>query len=77
MTAPPKIGTKQEVIAVDIHTWDMIVKTERRLMERRLEHRARQGRRTTASRDENLMDVVSEWRINPFSSARVRTREAS
>jgi hypothetical protein len=62
---------------MEIQVWDMIVKTERELMERRLERKARYGRPSIASLVKATRQPVRGWRLNPFATAHVRTREAS
>jgi hypothetical protein len=65
-----------QVVAMEIQIWQMVVSTERELLERRLEQKARLGRSSVAGAIRDTRRSVRGWRLNPFS-ARVQTREAS
>lgn len=62
---------------MEAQIWDMIVKTERELLERRLTRKASHGRPTDASRERHAERPARGWRLNPFSSPRVPANEAS
>lgn len=62
---------------MDIQIWQMVVKTERELLEHRLERRARHGFPAVSSLMRNTRKAARGWRLNPFGQSPVPTREAS
>ena len=66
-----------QVIAMEMQVWQMVVKTERELLDRRLEREARHGRPTVESTTRGTRRSVRRWRLNPFRATRVQTREAT
>jgi hypothetical protein len=62
---------------MEVQVWQMIVSTERELMERRLERKARHGLPAVSSLVSKTRKTARGWRFNPFGQSPVQPREAS